>query len=33
VFSSKHHDLHHLKFNYNYGTDLGIWDIVMGTKI
>ena len=31
-YSSIHHELHHQKFNYNYGSDLGIWDKIMKTS-
>jgi len=33
LYTSKFHDLHHLKFNGNYGSDLGFWDKVVGTVI
>ncbi len=33
LYSSKFHDMHHLKFVGNYGSDLGFWDKVVGTVI
>jgi sterol desaturase/sphingolipid hydroxylase (fatty acid hydroxylase superfamily) len=29
---SEHHDLHHQNWKYNFGSDVGIWDKLMGTN-
>lgn len=31
IYTSKHHDKHHLKFNMYYGSDLKIWDYLFAT--
>lgn len=32
TYTSKYHDIHHLKFNVNYGTQLKVWDNLFGTS-
>ncbi|SNW61972.1 Fatty acid hydroxylase superfamily [Orpheovirus IHUMI-LCC2] len=32
-YTSNHHDMHHLKFNGNYGSGLQLWDIIFKTNI
>jgi len=32
TYTSKYHDIHHLKFNVNYGSDLKIWDNLFCTN-
>jgi Delta7-sterol 5-desaturase len=31
IYTSSYHDIHHVKFNLNYGSSLAIWDKLFGT--
>ncbi|PWJ42074.1 sterol desaturase family protein [Sediminitomix flava] len=32
IIGAKHHDIHHRKFNYNYGLYFNFWDLMMKTE-